>query len=147
MATCPSMTFLFRMVLIFLFGAAAFPLSVFHCAARTLSVGEPVPVEYTLHYNDVSPVNTSPAVLFAMPPEKDRHKYPGIIAGGILLFGGGMLYFLGHTLAVRTYDDYRESAFTAQTDKLRRQMYIYNGMRVGGGIAGVFGTIILVTSF
>jgi hypothetical protein len=115
------------------YSSAAFPLSL--PAKVQYQSGTVVHADLysALHFNNSS-------------PRKEPHK-PGIIIGSVMFFSGGILYAVGHVLADNAYDEYQRSAFTGSTDRLRRQIQIYNVMRFGGGALGGLGLIAVLVSF
>jgi hypothetical protein len=107
----------------------------------------PPALQLNLTHNDYAAAHLTLPVLYSETSEDGGRQKPGIITGSIMIFGGGLLYLAGHIMAYRTYDDYKKSAFTEQTDRLRRKVNIFNGMRIGGGVIGGAGLLVLVFSF
>ncbi|MBN1576178.1 MAG: hypothetical protein JW913_06500 [Chitinispirillaceae bacterium] len=125
-----------------LLGAVSIP---FDAWAQSPSLPEPAGVQLDFPY--VATGSERVPVLSSSSSRDEGPKKSGLITGGVMIFGGGVLYLVGHLFAYRTYDDYEKSAFTEYTDQLRRKLIIYNGMRIGGGVIGGIGIIVMAASF
>jgi hypothetical protein len=86
---------------------------------------------------------------FSAEYDNDEHqiKPVGIVAGTLLLSGGVGAGIAGQILGKKVYSKYLKSAFTDNTDRLRKRVVRYNVMRVAGGICAGAGTFILIFSF
>ncbi len=93
--------------------------------------------------------NSSPTIGYSAENGKDEHQMRpgGIVVGSLLLSGGFAAGITGQILGKKAYSKYLRSAFTDNTDRLRKRVTQYNIMRVAGGICAGTGTFILIFSF
>lgn len=70
-----------------------------------------------------------------------------LITGIVLATGGACISLAGHLIGEAYYDKYKKSAFTENTDKLRNDVQMFNVMRIGGGVIGAAGLILIIFSF
>lgn len=91
-------------------------------------------------------ISTDPFEKLAAEENKSAHSR-GILSGVMMISGGAALYMAGHFLGSEYYEKYKKSAFTENTDKLRKKVVVCNAMRIGGGVLGGAGLLVLVLSF
>ncbi|HEX2960116.1 MAG TPA: hypothetical protein VHO70_25000 [Chitinispirillaceae bacterium] len=93
--------------------------------------------------------NCAPVPDFSAEYDKEEHrsKPGGIVAGSLLLSGGIAMGITGQIIGKKTYSKYLRSAFTDNTNRLRKRVMKYNVMRVAGGICAGSGLFILIFSF
>jgi hypothetical protein len=93
--------------------------------------------------------NPTPIPDFSAESDNEEHqcKPGGIVVGALLLSGGFAAGITGQILGKKTYSKYLNSAFTKNTDRLRKSVMKYNVMRFFGGISAGTGFFILVFSF
>jgi hypothetical protein len=85
--------------------------------------------------------------VFRVAGEKENSNRNGIVSGIGMISGGAILFAVGHIRGREAYSDYKKSAFTSNTDDLRKKVQIYNALRITGGVIGGAGIIVLVVSF
>jgi len=71
----------------------------------------------------------------------------GIITGTALIFCGAALSYAGQKLGNEYYARYKKSAFTENTDILRRNVIGCNVLRIGGAVIAGTGLVVFVFSF
>ncbi len=79
--------------------------------------------------------------------EQSPPKKGGIVAGSIMITSGAALAIIGHYAGKESYNRYKKSAFTENTDQLRNRVNGFNAMRITGGILAGAGLIVIVVSF
>jgi len=69
------------------------------------------------------------------------------ISGAVMILSGGAACLAGHIFAEQWYDEYKQSAFTENTEKLRQKVTAYTIIQIGGGLIGGTGVFMLMFSF
>jgi hypothetical protein len=77
-------------------------------------------------------------------PSVNKH---GIFTGAVLIACGAALGYTGHKLGKEYYARYKKSAFTENTDILRKEVVGCNMLRIGGAVVAGTGVLVIVFSF
>ncbi|NLP04281.1 MAG: hypothetical protein GX089_17445 [Fibrobacter sp.] len=79
--------------------------------------------------------------------EQSSPKKGGIVVGSLMITSGTVLTVVGYYVGKESYSRYKKSAFTENTDQLRKKVNGFNAMRITGGILAGAGLIVIVVSF
>ncbi len=96
---------------------------------------------------ELSPIQSETSLLPNMHNEdrKSSLNVRGVISGILIMTAGTVLSVNGYFSGEDHYSRYKKSAFTVNTDRIRRKVVISNLKCIGGGV--IAGTGLLVTIF
>jgi hypothetical protein len=98
------------------------------------------------NYIDVR-LGDSPDLHLSRKDTRQSSNRRGIVSGSLLLTIGGLTSLAGHLAGEYTHNLYSGSAFTKNSDSLRRKVYVCKIVRAGGAVVGATGLVVLVLSF
>lgn len=91
--------------------------------------------------------SAKPSIESGYSEKKSSRDKKGIITGVVMIGCGALLSYAGQELGDDYYDKYQKSAFTENTDKLRRKVNGCNVLRIGGAVVAGTGLFVMVFSF
>ncbi|HMA64130.1 MAG TPA: hypothetical protein VKO63_02985 [Chitinispirillaceae bacterium] len=104
-------------------------------------------LNFNPHLMQLNSISKPAPEVFRVSGEKENSNRNGIVSGIGMISGGAILFAIGHIRGRDAYSDYKKSAFTNNTDDLRKKVQIYNALRIAGGVIGGAGIVVLAVSF
>ncbi len=78
---------------------------------------------------------------------KQTNNHNGIVSGIIMISSGTIIALTSHFVGEDYYDKYKKSAFTENTNRLRKKVTACNALQIGGGVLAGAGFIVMMVSF
>jgi hypothetical protein len=88
-----------------------------------------------------------PSIGMLSKDKKQTTNHNGIVSGIIMISSGTIIALTSHFVGEDYYDKYKKSAFTENTDRLRKKVTACNALQIGGGVLAGAGFIVMMVSF
>lgn len=114
---------------------------------KSLAQSEQTSPTITSLLSSPSQLNLVTEPLMLNKETKKTNNHSGIVSGIIMISSGTIIALTSHYIGKDYYDQYSKSAFTENTERLRKRVRVYNAMQIGGGVLAGTGFIVMMVSF